>query len=122
MGTANVVYEFKTAPKTSKFRPYLIGGGGVYNFKAKPSDRAITGTTLDHQVRHQRGRRLRLQGGAALACSSRAGSTTCSSTGQISTSSRSPSASGSAAVSRLDLYGPASDAEAARRPRGGLLA
>jgi len=34
-GTANVVYEFKTSPE-SKFRPYLIGGGGVYNLKAKP--------------------------------------------------------------------------------------
>ena len=35
-GTANVVYKFKT-PK-SKFRPYLIGGGGVYNLKAKGND------------------------------------------------------------------------------------
>jgi hypothetical protein len=34
-GTANVVYEFKSAPDT-KFRPYLIGGGGVYNLKSKP--------------------------------------------------------------------------------------
>jgi Outer membrane protein beta-barrel domain len=33
-GTANVVYEFKTS-ESSKFRPYLIGGGGVYNVKAK---------------------------------------------------------------------------------------
>jgi hypothetical protein len=33
-GTANVVYEFKTS-ETSRFRPYLIGGGGVYNVKAK---------------------------------------------------------------------------------------
>jgi hypothetical protein len=34
-GTANVVYEFKTSAE-SKFRPYLIGGGGVYNLKSKP--------------------------------------------------------------------------------------
>jgi outer membrane protein with beta-barrel domain len=34
-GTANVVYEFKTSSET-RFRPYLIGGGGVYNIKAKP--------------------------------------------------------------------------------------
>jgi Outer membrane protein beta-barrel domain len=34
-GTANAVYEFKVSPET-KFRPYIIGGGGVYNIKAKP--------------------------------------------------------------------------------------
>jgi hypothetical protein len=34
-GTANVVYEFQVSPET-KFRPYLIGGGGVYNLKVKP--------------------------------------------------------------------------------------
>lgn len=34
-GTANAVYEFKVASET-KFRPYLIGGGGIYNLKAKP--------------------------------------------------------------------------------------
>jgi hypothetical protein len=33
-GTANAVYEFKTS-ESSRFRPYLIGGGGVYNVKAK---------------------------------------------------------------------------------------
>jgi hypothetical protein len=33
-GTANIVYKFKTSEE-SRFRPYLIGGGGVYNFKAK---------------------------------------------------------------------------------------
>jgi opacity protein-like surface antigen len=32
MGTANVVYKFKTSEE-STFRPYLIGGGGVYNVK-----------------------------------------------------------------------------------------
>ena len=36
-GTANVVYKFKVAEDT-KFRPYLIGGGGVYNLDAKGDD------------------------------------------------------------------------------------
>jgi opacity protein-like surface antigen len=31
-GTANAVYKFNTAEGT-RFRPYLIGGGGVYNLK-----------------------------------------------------------------------------------------
>jgi len=34
-GTANVVYNFAVSSE-SQFRPYLIGGGGVYNVKAKP--------------------------------------------------------------------------------------
>lgn len=34
-GTGSVVYEFEVAPEM-KFRPYLIGGGGVYNVKNKP--------------------------------------------------------------------------------------
>jgi opacity protein-like surface antigen len=32
IGTGNIVYKFKTSEET-KFRPYLIGGGGAYNFK-----------------------------------------------------------------------------------------
>jgi Outer membrane protein beta-barrel domain len=32
MGTGNLVYKFKSSEE-SKFRPYLIGGGGVYNVK-----------------------------------------------------------------------------------------
>jgi hypothetical protein len=36
-GTANIVYKFKTSEE-SQFRPYLIGGGGVYNFKVKGND------------------------------------------------------------------------------------
>jgi hypothetical protein len=36
-GTGNLVYTFKTA-ETSKFHPYLIGGGGVYNAKPKGDD------------------------------------------------------------------------------------
>jgi len=34
-GTANAVYTFSVAPET-QFRPYLIGGGGIYNVKNKP--------------------------------------------------------------------------------------
>jgi hypothetical protein len=41
-GTGNVVYKFKTS-EDSKFRPYLIGGGGVYNFDVKGSDVALVG-------------------------------------------------------------------------------
>jgi hypothetical protein len=33
MGTANIVFKFKSSEE-SKVRPYLIGGGGVYNVKA----------------------------------------------------------------------------------------
>jgi opacity protein-like surface antigen len=32
IGTGNIVFKFKTSEE-STFRPYLIGGGGVYNFK-----------------------------------------------------------------------------------------
>ncbi|HVD33789.1 MAG TPA: hypothetical protein VNC19_09450 [Gemmatimonadales bacterium] len=33
MGTANLVFKFKSSEE-SRVRPYLIGGGGVYNVKA----------------------------------------------------------------------------------------
>lgn len=36
-GTANAIYKFKTS-EGSQFRPYLIGGVGVYNFKAIGDD------------------------------------------------------------------------------------
>jgi hypothetical protein len=36
-GTGNVVYKFKSS-EDSKFRPYLIGGVGVYNFDVKGPD------------------------------------------------------------------------------------
>ena len=36
-GTANVVWKFPTA-EASRFHPYLIGGGGVYNAKPKGND------------------------------------------------------------------------------------
>ena len=38
-GTANIVYRFQTSSE-STFRPYLIGGGGVYNLKATGNDAA----------------------------------------------------------------------------------
>jgi Outer membrane protein beta-barrel domain len=42
-GTANAVYRFLTS-ESSRFRPYLIGGGGVYNSKSTGSD-ALSGST-----------------------------------------------------------------------------
>ena len=42
-GTANAVYAFATS-KGSRLRPYLIGGGGVYNSKETGSD-ALGGST-----------------------------------------------------------------------------
>jgi hypothetical protein len=37
IGTGNVVFKFKSSEE-STFRPYLIGGGGVYNIKATGTD------------------------------------------------------------------------------------
>ena len=37
MGTANLIYKFKTS-EDSKFRPYLIAGAGIYNFKLVSGD------------------------------------------------------------------------------------
>ena len=37
MGTANFIYKFKTS-EDSKFRPYLIAGAGIYNFKLVSGD------------------------------------------------------------------------------------
>ena len=36
-GTGNVIYKFKSS-EDSQFRPYLIGGVGIYNFKAVGGD------------------------------------------------------------------------------------
>jgi hypothetical protein len=48
MGTGNIVFKFKTSEE-SAFRPYLIGGGGLYNFKqtgsADPGQVLEGGTT-----------------------------------------------------------------------------
>ena len=54
IGTGNIVYKFKTSEET-KFRPYLIGGGGVYNFKGTGSNTvggnfATTGSTTKFGV------------------------------------------------------------------------
>lgn len=45
-GTANAVYKFKTSEE-SKIRPYLIGGVGLYNFKATGDDFGDTGSETD---------------------------------------------------------------------------
>jgi opacity protein-like surface antigen len=37
MGTGNLIYKFKTS-EDSKFRPYLMAGGGIYNFKLVSGD------------------------------------------------------------------------------------
>lgn len=37
MGTGNLVYKFKTSEE-STFRPYILGGGGVYNVKTTGTD------------------------------------------------------------------------------------
>jgi hypothetical protein len=37
MGTGNIVFKFKTSEESS-FRPYLIGGAGVYNSKITGAD------------------------------------------------------------------------------------
>lgn len=42
-GTADIMYTFKTAPE-SRFHPYLIAGGGVYNMKAKVDGGGDTGS------------------------------------------------------------------------------
>ena len=40
-GTANVVFSFPVSEET-RFRPYLIGGGGLYNFDLKGDDAPAT--------------------------------------------------------------------------------
>ena len=44
-GTANVVYRFQGS-RTTRLRPYLIGGGGIYNLKAVGDD-APEGSSTD---------------------------------------------------------------------------
>jgi hypothetical protein len=43
-GTANAVYQFQSSEHT-RFRPYLIAGGGVYNSKATGTDAPDGSTT-----------------------------------------------------------------------------
>lgn len=47
-GTVNAVYRFVTS-EGSRFHPYLIGGGGVYNSKSTGSD-ALGGSTTKFGV------------------------------------------------------------------------
>ena len=47
-GTAGAVYHFEASPD-SRFLPYLIGGGGVYNSKATGSD-APDGSTTEFGI------------------------------------------------------------------------
>jgi hypothetical protein len=52
MGTGNIVFKFKSSEE-SNFRPYLIGGAGVYNSKVTGSDNAnslIQGGTTDFGI------------------------------------------------------------------------
>ena len=52
VGTGNLVFKFKTSEE-STFRPYLIGGGGVYNSKLTGSDDpgdVLPGGTTDFGV------------------------------------------------------------------------
>lgn len=48
-GTANLIYKFKTS-EDAPFRPYLIGGGGVYNFKTTGDGIGDTGSDTDFGV------------------------------------------------------------------------
>jgi hypothetical protein len=43
-GTVDAVYRFRSSA-ASRFRPYLIGGGGVYNFKETGGDALGTSST-----------------------------------------------------------------------------
>lgn len=70
IGTGNLVYKFKTSEDT-KFRPYLIGGGGVYNFKGTSSSTvsgafATTGSTTKFGVNAGAGFDYKAGGGAGL--------------------------------------------------------
>lgn len=49
MGTGNIVFKFKSSEEAT-FRPYLIGGGGVYNTKLTGADdpsNVLPGGTTD---------------------------------------------------------------------------
>ena len=64
-GTGNIVYRFQTSPE-STFRPYLIGGGGVYNLKPTGND-VPDAQDSSTKFGHQRRRRVRHQGWFSLA-------------------------------------------------------
>ena len=70
IGTGNLVYKFKTSEDT-KFRPYLIAGGGVYNYKATGSSTvsgnvSTTGSTTKFGVNAGAGFDYKAGGGAGL--------------------------------------------------------
>jgi opacity protein-like surface antigen len=48
-GTANAIYKFKSSPD-SPVRPYIIGGVGLYNFKATGDDVIDDGSNTDFGV------------------------------------------------------------------------
>jgi opacity protein-like surface antigen len=48
-GTGNIVYKFKTS-ETSSIRPYLIGGGGVYNLKTTGANNVGTVLGTDNST------------------------------------------------------------------------
>ena len=48
-GTANAVYKFRSSEET-KIRPYLIGGVGLYSFKATGDDFPDTGSETDFGI------------------------------------------------------------------------
>jgi hypothetical protein len=62
-GTANVVYKFKTS-ETSTFRPYLIGGGGVYSFKPTGND-VLPGTSSETKFGINAGAGFDIKAGSA---------------------------------------------------------
>jgi hypothetical protein len=47
-GTANAIYRFQSS-QGSRFKPYLIGGGGVYNSKATGDD-ALEGSSTEFGI------------------------------------------------------------------------
>jgi hypothetical protein len=62
-GTADAVYRFESSEE-SNFRPYLIGGGGIYNSKETGSD-ALRGSTTKFGINAGAGFDFRL-GSAGL--------------------------------------------------------
>jgi len=62
-GTANAVYRFESSAD-SRFRPYLIGGGGVYNSKETGSD-ALSGSATKFGINAGAGFDFKV-GGAGL--------------------------------------------------------
>jgi opacity protein-like surface antigen len=49
MGTGNIVFKFNSS-EGATFRPYLIGGGGVYNFKTTGTNDLGTIVSTDNST------------------------------------------------------------------------